>query len=141
MSAFTSFGGFASHLLGIALGIERNHQTHLMAAGRIVQKEAQGAIGMYKYGWLRLSDKTIARKKMGDTPLLETGAMRAGIKVQSISQHEVDVAATDPKSAWHELGTSRIPPRPFMGPAAENTKREQQAEIEKGLVTGLNVGF
>jgi hypothetical protein len=34
-------------------------------------------------------------------------------------QHGVAyVGSNDPKAVWHELGTSRIPPQPFLGGAA-----------------------
>jgi hypothetical protein len=69
---------------------------------------------------------------MGDTPLLETGTMREGITTEKIDAHTVEVIAKDPKSAWHELGTATIPLRPFLGPAAERTKRPADQRDQEG---------
>jgi hypothetical protein len=50
-------------------------------------------------------------------------------------QHGVAyVGSNDPKALWHELGTSRIPPRPFFGGAVA-AKHEEIGSISAGAST------
>ncbi len=80
-------------------------------------------LGTYQEGWPALKPETIASKAHGDTPLLETGHMRDSIshEVNPFSVvAEVIVGSTDKKAVWQELGTSRIPPRPFLSLAMKH---------------------
>ena len=131
---------YASRIFALVLGTEHNGRASLIAAARVVQKEAKSAIGTYKYGWPPLNAATVARKRTGDSPLLETGTMREGIVVQPIDHHNVGVVATDGKLAWHEFGTMHIPPRPVLGPAAESVSGVAAGEVNKGLVLALHAG-
>jgi len=58
----------------------------------------------------------------GSTPLLETGELRNSISWDAPIHEGREtvgyVGSTDPKSVFHELGTVRIPPRPFLSTAA-----------------------
>jgi hypothetical protein len=82
------------------------------------EEKAKEAIGTYAYGWAPLQPDTIAHKANGDTPLLETGAMRDSISHKaelSAEGAEGLVYSDDIKALWQELGTSRgIPPRSFL---------------------------
>jgi phage gpG-like protein len=73
-------------------------------------------LGTYDYGWPALKPSTIAGKSTGDSPLLETGDLRDSIERDV--QHDVAyVGSNNKKALFHELGTSRIPPRPFLAGA------------------------
>ena len=89
----------------------------LEEACKIVETEAKSVLGSYRYGWPALKPETIARKATGDSPLLETGALRDSIEHMVIG-HSGYVGSNDDKAVWQELGTSRIPPRSFLGGAA-----------------------
>jgi phage gpG-like protein len=89
--------------------------------GELASTMAAAYIGHYQPNWPRLAESTL-KNKSADTPLLETGEMRDSIR------HEVDplelevvVGSADPKALWQELGTSRIPPRSFLGLAMEHS--------------------
>jgi phage gpG-like protein len=85
-------------------------------ACELVCEEAKRVIGEgYPY-WPALKPETLARKMM-NTPLLETGELRASIEWNS-SGNEGAVGSNNDKAVWHELGTSRIPPRSFLMGAA-----------------------
>ena len=106
---------------------------------------AREAIGREMETWDPLSARTIAEKMaLGYTgqvsatdPLLRTGALRESISGDTDSHtyggvlDEVVgiVGSTDPVSKDQELGTSRIPPRPFLAPALILA----QPAIEKAL--------
>jgi phage gpG-like protein len=82
----------------------------------MLETSAKDAIGnsSYPFGWPRLSQATI--DKHGDTPLLDTGALQSSISHVVEGTHAY-VGTNDEKAAWQEFGTSRIPPRPFLGGA------------------------
>lgn len=130
MSAFT-LAAFAARLHGIAraLAYPTENRSALRRAGELVVREAQSAIGSYRYGWPRLRPEAVARKRTGDSPLLETGGLRASYKVQANNGETVRVGSTDPKATWQELGTPTIPPRPVMVPATQ--------AVEKGGVVPI----
>jgi phage gpG-like protein len=84
----------------------------------MICKEARDSLGSYQDGWPSLKPETIARKVMGDIPLLETGQLRDSIPWNS-EGNQGYVGSDDMKAVYHEFGTSRgVPARPFLGPAA-----------------------
>ena len=91
----------------------------------IIETEAKSYPGEYQKGWASLQPATIAQKSTGDSPLLETGEMRDSIEHQ-VEGHSGFVGSDNDKAVWQELGTSRIPPRSFLGLAAQ-TKAEESA--------------
>jgi len=52
-----------------------------------------------------------------DTPWVETGALRDSI-AHSADETSAAIGSNDPAAAPQELGTSSVPPRPFLAPAA-----------------------
>ena len=83
----------------------------------IVKEKAKAVIGTYAYGWPPLAEATLAHKK-GDTPLLETGALRDSIesKAEPTATGAEGLVYTDEKTGlWAEMGTSwGEPPRSFL---------------------------
>lgn len=100
--------------------------------GKIALREIQTAIGTYRYSWPPLSAKTIARKRTGDSPLLETGALRDSYGATMVDRETIEVGSDDPKAQWHEFGTSRMPPRPVLGEMV----KAKEADIVKVLGEG-----
>jgi phage gpG-like protein len=92
-----------------------------MVAGR-----AADMIGVPQPGWAPLAAETLKRKDGINTPLLESGEMRSSIAWNSDAT-EGFVGSNNKKAIWQELGTSRIPPRSFLGSAAI----QMAPEIEK----------
>lgn len=116
--------GFAAHLTTLATGMPMAERGALDAACKVVEAEAKRVIGTYDYGWPKLKAATIAKKKNGDTPLLESGEMRASIE-HTVRTHEGFVGSNNKKAVFHELGTSRgIPPRSFLAGAARHKEKE-----------------
>lgn len=83
-----------------------------------VATQARAVLGSYAYGWPSLKPETIAHKATGDSPLLETGEMRASVSFHaelSGAGAEGLVYSTDMIAVYQELGTKRgIPPRSFI---------------------------
>ena len=101
------------------ISVEMDHIKHrcLDDGSKILQEEAKRELGQYQPGWPALKPETIARKATGDSPLLETGELRDSIE-RDVQPHVAYVGSNSKKAVWHELGTSRIPPRPFLATAA-----------------------
>jgi phage gpG-like protein len=98
--------------------VAMDHIEHhcLDEGAKIFQEEAKRELGTYQQGWPLLKPATIARKTTGDSPLLETGELRDSIE-RDVQQHVAYIGSNNPKALWHEFGTSRIPPRPFLATA------------------------
>jgi hypothetical protein len=94
----------------------------------IVEQKAKEVIGTYEYGWPPLAEATLANKTTGDSPLLETGALRDSI------QHHAELSATgaeglvytgEKTGLWAEMGTSRgEPSRSFLMQSLIRSKPE-----------------
>lgn len=94
-----------------------------------VTLEARGYIGHEISEWAPLAPSTIAQKtRLGyvghlsaTDPLLRTGEMRGSVE-NTVAGFEGVVGSGDKVALYQELGTSRIPPRPFIGLAASRSR-------------------
>jgi HK97 gp10 family phage protein len=127
--AFTLLG-FAAKLAALRKGFDHVEHEALTEVAILYQTEAKRVLGTYDYGWAPLKEATVARKTTGDSPLLETGALRDSIEY-SVTDHKASIGSDDPKAEWHEFGTSRIPPRPFIGGAYHAKEAEVKALLLK----------
>ena len=119
--------GFIAHLAHAQHDIE--HATHagLERAARIVEAEAKAEIGSYQQAagpfaaWAELADTTKADRVAAgfgeNDPLLRTGELRDSIG-HVVRDNEAVVGSDSDIAVYQELGTSRIPPRSFLGGAA-----------------------
>jgi phage gpG-like protein len=116
---------------------EMDHIKHhcLDEGSKILQDEAKRELGQYQPGWPQLKPETIARKATGDSPLLETGDLRDSIE-REVQHDAAYVGSNSKKAVWHELGTSRIPPRPFLATAAA-AKTEEIGNLVGGRFHAL----
>jgi phage gpG-like protein len=136
MIAFSSILDFVGKLEGIDEEMHEASAGIIAKACEMVCAEAKRVIGTHDYGWPALQPETIARKMMGNSPLLETGEMRASIEWNA-DQHEGHVGSNDDKAVWQELGTSRIPPRSFLVGAAKTAEPAIHAMAAKAAVAVL----
>lgn len=111
----------AAYFTGVHMAMERTSKAAVTKSARMIRDEAKRVLGTYDYGWPSLADATIEHKKTGDSPGLETGAMRRSIKysVTGSRMHwEANVGSNDPHALFFELGTIHQPPRSFLAGAA-----------------------
>jgi phage gpG-like protein len=73
--------------------------------------------------WPPLAASTIASKATGDSPLLETAELRESIEYNA-DHREAYIGSNNDKALFHELGTSTVPPRPFLTAAAVHKEQE-----------------
>lgn len=122
-----TFGGLSSHLFKAIARVEITAHLGLERIGKKVEATAKEEIGTYQPAvgafpaWAPLAEATkqdrVSQGFQEDEPLLRTGEMRDSISHQ-VSGHEVAIGSTSDIAVYQELGTSKIPPRPFLGPAA-----------------------
>jgi HK97 gp10 family phage protein len=112
--------------------------------GELAQTIAVHAIGNEQEGWPPLAESTIADKAAKGyavpAPLLRTGEMRDSIKRElDPFDLEVVVGSASPIALYQEMGTSRIPPRPFLEMGMKNAlpfAEETFGKIAVSLLTG-----
>jgi len=122
-------GDFAAHILTLQADITEAQEAAVVKSCRIIQKTAKGMLGHEQPFWPGLRPETIARKARGNTPLLETGELRGSIEITAPVHEGIGIVSGYVGSAskialWQELGTDRIPPRPFIGLATIGREKE-----------------
>jgi phage gpG-like protein len=116
MTGVMSILEFVAKTKAIEHDLKKVEHAIIARACEMVCAEAKRVIGEGYPEWPALSPETLARKMM-NTPLLETGELRGSIEWNA-EGNEGFVGSNLEKAVWHELGTSRIPPRPFLMGAA-----------------------
>lgn len=119
-------------------------------AAASIAGRARSKIGVMQPSWAPLSPRTLEDKARlgysGDgSPLLRTGEMRDSIGSRTTGDlkysigSDYKVSGTEvPLLQLHELGTKNMPPRPVLGPAAIEQRREVQEILGDALLKGLS---
>lgn len=147
MKEFSSFASFARHLaVTAAFGEEVTHHITEKSA-EIIKTDAQKRMGEYQDGvgpfvtWAPLAESTIAdRIAKGftpDDPLLRTGDLRDSIEVQT-EGNEAVVGSVSEIAMYQELGTEKMPPRAFLGPAAFDSKLNIGENAAKTMIAWIS---
>ncbi|WP_439398718.1 phage virion morphogenesis protein [Bradyrhizobium sp. PMVTL-01] len=129
------------------LKLEIEHKNHqlLEKSAKVVEKQAKDYIGTYDAHyptiWLPLAESTkrdrVNKGFSADEPLLRTGALRDSIKHEA-DHHEAHIGTDSQIGVWHELGTSRFVPRPYLEPALKEKTPEILEILGKGTVGKLS---
>lgn len=62
---------------------------------------------------------------------VDTGALRNSIQTTVISELEAEVSVGVEYGIYQELGTTRMPPQPFLGPSFEEARKPFEAGVRK----------
>jgi HK97 gp10 family phage protein len=147
---FANMGALAIHLLEAEAATLRALEIGLDSCATHVKKVAKEEIGEYQpavgpfQDWAELADSTEADKaRKGyplDAPLLRTGEMRDEI-THEVSGLEAVAGAKDEGAGkilqYHEFGTSKMPPRPVLGPAMFRSRSFIQERLGAAVLSGL----
>ena len=68
----------------------------------------------YGAGWQALAESTVRRKGGDDRILIRTGDMMSGVSVQPMSGAGISITFEQDYSAYHQVGTGRMPARPVL---------------------------
>lgn len=134
------------HLAGLAITEVVALKAGLEEVAKLVEKEAKKEIGHYQpevgsfQAWPELADSTKAdRVRQGYTendPLLRSGELRDSYEHKT-SGLEAIIGSESNIALYHELGTSKMPERPVLGPAAFKNKEKIRAILGAAAVSGL----
>lgn len=128
--------GFVAHLHAMERDMHDVGPAIVARACEMVARAAKRAIGKRHELWPPLKPETIARKLRGNTPLLETGELRESIE-WTASGLEGQVGSNLDKAVWHELGTSKIPPRSFLRSSAISMEERIHKMAERSVIAVL----
>lgn len=156
MPEFSDLGSFMVHFAASVRAVDIATHKALDKAATIIEKDAKNRIGHYQEAegphpaWAPLADSTIEeRSRLGftpDDPLLRTGKLRDSIQseIRTVANYdstqEAIIGSKLEVAEIQEFGTSRIPARPFLGPAAFANKDKIQNLLGEAVVKGLFSG-
>ena len=139
-----TFAEFASVLARSLTTVRPRLEIGLAKVGELAETLAASYPGHYQPGWAPLAESTLKDKASKGfpvpSPLLRTGDMADSIKRElDPVDLSVTIGSSKKTALWQEIGTSRIPPRPFLAlgmknaiPLAEETFGAIAVEILKG---------
>ncbi len=137
MPDFSSLAEFAGFLTRLTVGYDQIQQEQMERACRVVQTEIRAAIGSHRFTPLAAS--TVA-KKGHDDQLRETGELRGEI-AYTVTRAGLGVAgeigSNLERAVYLELGTSKMPPRPFLSDSAHRREAEVVSILGQGAIRGL----
>lgn len=152
---FESLETFAAHLVGAAVAMKLAKHRALDTAVKLIAADARAQIGVYQPAigaypeWAPLAQSTEDQKAtLGappDSPLLRFGDLKKSFRSQVISDDEAIAGSTDPTLDYHEFGTSKMPPRPVLGPALfknlDKLKTLFGVATVDAIVSGQRMGY
>jgi hypothetical protein len=138
--------GFARHLATMEAALEIERHRGLERAAEVVERRAKANIGHYQDAappfapWAELAqatqDERVALGYPENEPLLRDGAMRDSIE-HTVRGHEAHVGSDSDVAVFQELGTTRIPPRSFLGSAAVQSEGHVRRILGEHAVAAL----
>lgn len=143
---FTSIGGFVAHLVAREAAVVLAMRAGLQTVANAVRDTAKSEVGHYQpaigqFGaWPELADSTkadrVAKGFTENDPLLRSGDLRDSIK-NEVHAFDAVIGSESDIAKYQELGTEKIPPRPFLGPAVLHNEHEIKRVLGAALVAGL----
>lgn len=144
---FNSLGELAIHLVEAQAHMVLSLHHGLERASKLVERTAKSEFGVYQPqqgpfpAWAPLAESTLERKEADgsappDNPLVHSGDLRDSIEHEVVG-HEAVIGTKDPLMVFHEFGTSKMPARPVLGPAAFRNKEHIKRILGEAMVEGL----
>jgi HK97 gp10 family phage protein len=142
-----SFGDLAKHFERAAADVRPRLDVALAKIGEHAAIKAAEMIGHELPQWPPLAQSTVAEKQQlgyvghvsATDPLLRTGELRDSIRFE-VEGLTVTVGSHEKIAAYHEFGTPRMPPRPFLAPAMLATFPYAEKVLEEAAVRLLTPG-
>jgi len=143
---FKSLGSFAKFLGTREVALHETLHVALEVVAAKMQKTARDEIGIYQPetgpfpAWAELAEFTVqdrlAQHYSPDEPLLRDGTLRDSI-THEVEGLEAVIGSDSDIAVWQELGTVKIPPRPFLGTAAFHDAHFAVATVGAAAVAAL----
>jgi hypothetical protein len=142
LAGFFSLAEGAVRFAAAAIDIELAKHAAIEEACVMVQERAKDLIGVPRREWPPLAPETLARKVGINTPLLESGKLRASISHTVIDSSHGEVGSDLDRALWMECGTSRgAPPRPFLSLAAHQEGPAVAKMVAKTMGASIAAGL
>jgi HK97 gp10 family phage protein len=146
MREFGSVLEFAEHLIKLEVGLRLIEHKALGHVLEVLEKDMKAQIGEYQEeigpypAWAPLADSTEEEKERlgyaANAPLSRTGDLEKSF-IHDQDGDEGIVGSTDPVMEYHEFGTSKMPPRPVVGPAVERNRPKIEKLLRHALVEAI----
>lgn len=143
---FQDMSSMLMHFVQLEASLRTAEKRGLERCAQLVEKTAKDEIGYYQPevgsfpAWAQLADSTEKQKEaMGaplGAPLLRTGELYASIQHETTDKEAV-IGSTDPVMEFHEFGTSKMSPRPVMGPALFVNRKKIQKILGAAILEGV----
>jgi phage gpG-like protein len=141
--SFNSVGDFVQYMSGQAATLPALEHAVLNTVGRLVKHEAQRVIGTYDYGWSPLAEATqqdrVRKGFPADEPLLRTGELLRSIEHKVVGR-TVHIGSDLDIAMFQELGTQRIPARPFLSGALAHKQEYAVSLVGRAVAKHLQGG-
>ena len=144
MRSFPTIEALLVHLARAPAEMHAAQRRGEQIAGAALVEHAKDLIGQEQEAWPALADSTVEQKqRMGLTgrvsatdPLFARGELRASI-ADTVDHSGIVLGSTDPIAPFHEYGTSKMPPRPFIEPTMVKHGQEATETIAEHVVAAL----
>lgn len=146
MKEFADLGKMSMHFLEQAVKSVVVLQAANEAIGAHIEKVAKAEFGEYQnavgpfQAWAELAEATkddrVAQGYTENDPLLRSGELRDSISHEA-SPLEAVIGSPDQVMVHQEFGTSKMPARPVLGPAAHNSKEIIEKIVGAAAVTAI----
>lgn len=152
MSQVLSLREAGTRLSAMVRAMHAGERAAMQRACRLVRREARDALGQPHQGdgpfaaWPPLAPATEAQRLhegyAPDAALLRSGALRDSIgfalTAAGDGRQEGVVGSTSEIAVYQELGTSRVPPRSFLGAAGVRLAPAVAIALARGVVGALS---
>lgn len=149
MKELDGFLGAALKFAALDIALHESIKSGLDEVARRIAQTAKDEVGHYQPtvgpfdAWAELADSTEADKARkgfsADAPLERTGQFRDSWDHQS-EGFEAVVGSKDKRAPWFEFGTTKMPPRPVLGPAVIHNKLIIRRILGRAIVRGVTDG-
>ena len=145
---FHGIESFMLHLAEVDLAVKVMEHKALEKCAKLIEKDAKEQLGYYQgqvgpfAKWDDLKEATVKHHEslgVGDTPLMLTGELYASIE-HEVHENEAFIGSKSDVAVYQEMGTSTIPPRPFLGPAAFKNKEKIEKIVGSAVVSAMLYG-
>ncbi len=138
--------GLVERLAFAALAVHEAGEGALEKCAQRIEDTAKSEFGSYQDAtgpfpaWAELAESTkeqrVALGYSEDEPLLREGTLRDSIEHETHGAEAV-IGSTSEIMPYHEFGTSRIPPRPVLGPALDRNEEFIKDTIGKAMAGAM----
>lgn len=146
MKELNGFLSAAIQFAAVDIALRQSMEASLEKIAQKIEDTAKAEIGTYQDAigpfpeWAELAESTIEdRVRHGynpDDPLLRSGEFRDSFTHET-EGGEAIIGSKDRRAPWFEFGTTKMEPRPSLGPAVEHNKMQIKRILGEAVIEGF----